>query len=370
MKRQIPYYSFEKINSDIREAFEEIFNAVMDSKWYILGKELESFENSFARYIRVKHAIGVGSGFDALRISLAALDLKENDEVILPSFTFIATLLAVIHSGAKPILVDVNPDTYVLDPQSLYPFINSRTKVIIPVHIYGYPCDMKEINAMANQKEIQVIEDYAQAVGSHIDGKKAGSFGFVNAASFYPTKTLGAIGDGGIITTNDEKIAHKCKTLRNYGFESKKQHKMIGYNSRLDELHAAFLSKKLQFLEKWIGERKSVALQYMEKLKDIPEIKLPDYSLDRSSAYHIFPIRSENRDQLRQYLQDQGICTLIHYEIPPHLQDSMKHLGYGEKSFPVTEEISKTQLSLPIYPGLSEDNIHFIAQKIQEFYIS
>ena len=247
MKRRIPYFSFKKINSDIQNEFELTFRSVMNSKWYILGKQLENFENIFARYLQVKYAIGVGSGLDALHISLAALELKEDDEVILPSFSFIATILSVIHAGAKPILVDVNPETYALDTKSIYPYLNSKTKVIIPVHMYGYPCDMEEINDIASRRGIYIIEDNAQAVGAEIDNQKTGSFGYVNAASFYPTKTLGAIGDGGIITTNNEQIANKCKSLRNYGLADKKHHQLIGYNSRLDELQAALLAKKMKF---------------------------------------------------------------------------------------------------------------------------
>jgi dTDP-4-amino-4,6-dideoxygalactose transaminase len=368
MKRRIPYFSFKKINSDIQNELERTFGTVLNSKWYILGKQLENFEKVFAQYLQVKHAIGVGSGLDALHISLRALKLKEDDEVILPSFTFIATILSVIHAGAKPVLIDVNPETYVLDPKSIYPYLNSKTKVIIPVHMYGYPCDMKEIRNIVSQRGIYIIEDNAQAVGAEIDGQKTGSFGNVNAASFYPTKTLGAIGDGGIITTNDEKIANKCKLLRNYGFADKKHHQMIGYNSRLDELQAALLAKKLKFLDHWIQDRKLIAQKYIEKLKHLSEIQLPKYSNDKSSSYHIFPIRSNKRDVLKKFLDDQGIDTMIHYEIPPHLQVSLKHLRYEIHSFPITEEICAQQLSLPIYPGLSDNDINFISRKIEEFH--
>jgi dTDP-4-amino-4,6-dideoxygalactose transaminase len=368
MKRRIPYFSFTKINSDIRQEFEESFRMVIDSKWYILGKQLEHFEILFSQYLQVKHAIGVGSGLDALQISLAALELKEEDEVILPSFSFIATLLSVIHAGAKPILIDVNPETFVLDPQTIYPYINSKTKVIIPVHMYGYPCDMKEMIDLASQEGIYILEDNAQGVGAEIAGQKTGSFGFINAASFYPTKTLGAAGDGGIITTNDQSIADKCRSLRNYGFIDKKHHHWMGYNSRLDELQAALLTEKLKFLNQWIEERKSIAQKYVEKLKHISEIKLPQYSANKSPSYHIFPIRSYQRDALKRYLDDQGIETMIHYEIPPHLQESMNHLGYNQNSFPVAKMISETQLSLPIYPGLSDNDIDFIVEKLQEFY--
>jgi dTDP-4-amino-4,6-dideoxygalactose transaminase len=370
MKRRIPYFSFKKTNSDIQNEFERTFRSVMNSKWYILGKQLENFENIFAQYLKVKYAIGVGSGLDALHISLAALELKEDDEVILPSFSFIATILSVIHTGAKPVLIDVNPETYVLDPKSIYPCLNSKTKVIIPVHMYGYPCDMEEINDIASREGIHIIEDNAQAVGAEIDSQKTGSFGYINAASFYPTKTLGAIGDGGIITTNDEQIANRCKSLRNYGLADKKHHQLIGYNSRLDELQAALLARKMKFLDQWIEERRSIAQKYIEQLKHISKIKLPQYTTNKSPSYHIFPIRSNKRDALKKYLDDRGIDTMIHYEIPPHLQESMKHLRYKVNSFPVTEEICATQLSLPIYPGLSDADINFISRNIEEFHKS
>jgi dTDP-4-amino-4,6-dideoxygalactose transaminase len=368
MKRRIPYFSFKKINSVILTDFECTFRNVLDSKWYILGKELEHFENSFARYLKVRHAIGVGSGLDALGIGLTAIGLKQDDEVILPSFSFIATILSVIHVGAKPVLVDVDPQTCVLNPHSIYPVIGPKTKVILPVHMYGYPCDMEEITKIADQNGIHIIEDNAQAVGAETNGRKTGSFGHINAASFYPTKPLGAIGDGGIITTNNEQMANKCRSLRNYGLLDKKHHHWIGYNSRLDELQAALLAIKLKYLDQWIEERRELAQKYMLRLKHIKEIKLPYYPPSKSPSFHIFPIRSDKRDALKKYLGGHNIDTMIHYEIPSHLQESMKYLGFKKGSFPVAEEICKTELSLPMYPGLSDDDIDFIADRIHDFF--
>ena len=370
MDCRIPFFSFEKINQDIQGDLETAFHSVIDSKWYILGNCLQSFENKFAQYINVKHAIGVGNGMDALRISLEALDLKPDDEIIIPSFTFIATLLAVIHSGAKPVLADVNPDNCVLDADSINRSITLKTKVILPVHLYGYPCNMKEIKEMAASLDIYVIEDYAQSVGAEVGGLKTGSFGQINATSFYPTKTLGALGDGGMITTNNGFLADRCRKLRNYGFEDKIHHKLIGYNSRLDELQAALLTSKMKYLDKWIDERKSIALNYLDKLNELPGLILPSYSEDTRPSYHIFPVRMKNRDALKEYLWDAGIGTMVHYSILPHLQDSMKHLGYGINSFPVAEEIARTELSLPIYPGLTDADIGYIASKIKEFFRS
>jgi len=367
MERKISYFSFEKVNSDIRDEIDKTFKSLIDSKWYILGNQLEAFENSFAEYVSVKHAIGVGNGFDALRISLGALNLNSDDEVILPSFTFIATLLAVIHAGAKPVLADVNPETYVMDSHSILPYLTSKSKVILPVHLYGYPCNMKEIMDLSIEKGIYVIEDYAQAVGAGIDGYKTGSFGHINAASFYPTKTLGAFGDGGIITTNDRKLAEKCRSLRNYGFNDKIHHQLIGLNSRLDELQAAFLATKISFLDQWVYERRKIAFKYIEKLSGIPGLKLPVYAKNTFPAYHIFPIRTVKRNALKKFLEAEGIGTMIHYEIPPHLQQSMKYLGYTKNSFPITEEIVSSQLSLPIYPGLTDAEINYITERIINF---
>jgi dTDP-4-amino-4,6-dideoxygalactose transaminase len=313
MERKIPYFSFEKVNSDIGDGLNKTFKSLINSKWYILGDQLEAFENSFAEYVNVKHAIGVGNGFDALRIALGALSLKADDEVILPGFTFIA------------------------------------------------------IMDLSAEKEIYVMEDYAQAVGAGIDGYKTGSFGHINAASFYPTKTLGAFGDGGIITTNDRKLAEKCRSLRNYGFKDKKHHMLIGFNSRLDELQAAFLATKISFLDRWINERRKIAFKYVEKLSDISGLTLPVFAKNTSPAYHIFPIRIKKRNALKKYLEAEGIGTMIHYEIPPHLQPSMKYLGYKQNSFPITEEIVSTELSLPIYPGLTDTDINYIAERIINF---
>lgn len=367
MSYEIPYYSFDKINSDTEEDLRLKFKKLLDSKWYILGRHLNDFEKEFAEYIGIEYAIGVGNGFDALRISLEALNLKKDDEVIIPSLTFIATLLAVIHAGAKPVLADVNPETFVMDHKSIESLIGPKTKAIIPVHLYGYPVDIREITNSNVGKEIAVIEDFAQSVGAEVDGKKTGSLGRINAASFYPTKTLGALGDGGIITTNDRKLAERCRSLRNYGFTDDRLHKEIGYNSRLDELQAAFLSSKIPWLDIWNNERRSIAEKYKENLTGIPGLKLPDYQGNILPVYHIFPLLCEKRDALQKHLKTAGIETMVHYRIPLHLQKSLRHLGYPKGSMPVSEKISDTELSLPIYPGLSDNRIGYICEMIYRF---
>ncbi len=367
MAYEIPYFSFDKINSDSGEDLSLAFREILDSKWYILGHHLDAFENRFAEYIGVDYAVGVGNGFDALRISLESLGLKKGDEVILPSLTFIATLLAVIHAGAKPVLADVNPRTFTMDYGSVESLISPRTKVIIPVHLYGNPVDVQGIIKHIKDRKIVILEDFAQSVGAEIKGRKTGSLGRVNAASFYPTKTLGALGDGGIITTNDKKIAERCRSLRNYGFTDDGKHKVIGYNSRLDEIQAAFLSAKIHWLDLWINERMSVADKYRDNLSGIPGLTLPQYQRSTLPAHHIFPVLCKNREALRKHLQAAGIETRVHYETPLHLEKSMRYLGYSKGSFPVAEQISQQELSLPIYPGLSDDKINFISETINRF---
>ena len=367
MAYKIPYFSFDKINSDTGGDLNLIFRELLDSKWYILGRNLNDFENEFAKYIGVKHAIGVGNGFDALKISLEALELKKDDEVILPSLTFVATLLAVIQAGARPVLADVNPETNVLDYSSIESLIGPKTKAIIPVHLYGYPCNIPEILKNTKEKGIVVVEDYAQSVGAEFEGKKTGSFGLINGSSFYPTKSIGALGDGGIITTDDKKLADKCRSLRNYGFTSDGQHKLIGHNSRLDELQAAFLSVKIPWLDIWNNERRSIAAKYIDNLSEIRGLRLPEHKINTLPVYHIFSILCEKRDALQEHLKDAGIETLVHYSTPLHLQQSMTYLGYSTGSMPIAEKISGMQLSLPIYPGLSDEKIDFVSEMIYRF---
>jgi dTDP-4-amino-4,6-dideoxygalactose transaminase len=367
MPFEIPYFSFDKINSDIKEELSLSFREILDSEWYILGRHLTDFENEFAQYIGVRYAIGVGNGFDALRISLEALSLKKDDEIILPSLTFIATLLAVIQAGGRPVLADVDPDTFIMDYRSIESLIGPKTKAIIPVHLYGFPVDVPEIIRQTCNKEIVVIEDFAQSVGAEIGGEKTGSLGLINAASFYPTKTLGALGDGGIITTNDRKLAQKCRSLRNYGFTEKGQHELIGYNSRLDEIQAAILSKKIPWLDIWNNERRSLAEKYKANLSCIPGLELPDYDRNVLPAHHIFPVLCKKREALKKHLSSVGIETLVHYRIPLHRHSSMLHLGYSKGSMPVAEKISDMELSLPIYPGLSDDKVNYICEMIESF---
>ena len=368
MLPMIPYFSFDKINDNVKEDVSEIIREIYNSKWYILGQHVKSFEKKFAEYIGVDYAIGVGNGYDALKISMMALGIGKGDEVIVPAHTFIATILPVIELKAKPILVDANPESNNLNAENLEKYINRKTKAIIPVHLYGNPCEIEEINNIAALHHIPIIEDYAQAVGASYNNKKTGSFGKINASSFYPIKTLGALGDGGIITTNDTELDLLCRKLRNYGFSSKYQHDIIGYNSRLDEIQAGILLKKLAWLDKWIAERRRIARQYTRKLQKTDQLTLITPSKNSNSSYHIFSIQCNSRNDLKTHLEKNGIETSIHYPIPIHLQKSMEFLKYKTGDFPVTEDIVNKQLSLPIYPGLSEDSIDRICDQINLFY--
>lgn len=366
--KPIPFLLFHKMHNSIRDEMLEAFLKVYDSHWYILGKQVENFENEYARYSNVKFCVGVGNGLDAIIIALKALNIGKGDSVIVPSNTYIATWLAVSYVGAEIIPVEPNEKTYNINPSLIEQSIKSNTKAIIPVHLYGQICEMDKIMQIAKKHNLYVIEDNAQAQGTYYKDKMSGSFGHINATSFYPGKNLGALGDAGAITTNDEILYLKAKTIRNYGSQKKYFNEVKGINSRLDELQSAFLSVKLKYLNEWNKERNIIAQWYIELLKDVPEIILPYIHPDCTSNFHLFVIRTEKRDQLQQYLNQHQIGTLIHYPIPPHLQNAYKDLGYKKGDFPIAEKIADTCLSLPIYPGLSKDDVEYICLTIKKFF--
>ena len=341
---------------------------MLESGWYIHGHFLEKFERQFADYQSVNYAIGVGSGLDALKISLASLGIGKGDEVIIPSHTFFATALSVISSGAKPILCDANPDSFNIDPLLAEKLISPKTKAIIPVHLYGNPADMPAIIKMAAGKRIHVIEDNAQSVGTVQNGIKTGSMGIINASSFYPAKNLGAYGDGGIISTNDRNLAEFCRKFRNYGASGKYEFEYAGLNSRLDELQAAFLTVKLKHLEKWLMAKRIIAEKYLNNLSDHQSIKLPQSANANLSTWHIYPILCERRDELLNHLREKGIETLVHYPIPIYRQKVLKDYKIDPMQFPVTETVAAKELSLPIYPGLSDAEVDEISETIIDFY--
>jgi dTDP-4-amino-4,6-dideoxygalactose transaminase len=367
-QKNIPFLSFEKMHSTIRIEIKKAFDEVYDSYWYILGKNVEKFEKEYANYSNVKFCAGVGNGLDAIIIALKTLNIGKGDSVIVPSNTYIATWLAVSYVGAEIIPVEPDEKTYNINPDLIESAIKSNTKAIIPVHLYGQICEMGKIMEVAKKHNLFVIEDNAQAQGTFYKNKISGSFGHINATSFYPGKNLGALGDAGAITTNDEHLYIKAKTIRNYGSQKKYYNEVKGINSRLDELQAAFLSVKLKYLDEWNKERNKIAQWYFEALKDVSEIILPYIHPDCTSNFHLFVIRTKKRDELQDYLNKKNIGTLIHYPIPPHLQDAYKELGYKKGNFPIAEEIANTCLSLPMYPGLSESDVEYISTTIKNFF--
>lgn len=365
---KIPFLSFDYTNDQIKAEMIKEFNDLFDSKWYILGSKVQKFEQEYASFNKTNYAIGVSNGLDALFLCLKALGIQEGDEVIVPSNTYIATLLAISYVGAKPILVEPRIDTYNLNPQLIEASITARTKAIMPVHLYGQCCEMEAILEIAKKHGLYVIEDNAQAHNATYKGLLTGSFGNINATSFYPGKNLGALGDAGAITTNDEALAEKVRMLRNYGSKKKYYHEVIGHNMRLDEMQAGFLSVKLKYLKQWIAERQKIAATYDELLKGIEDLILPVTAKDATHVYHLYVIRTSKRNELQNYLEQQGIGTLIHYPVPPHLQKAYKHLGYTVGSFPLAEKFADTCLSLPIWPGMSHTHVERASDIIRSFF--
>jgi dTDP-4-amino-4,6-dideoxygalactose transaminase len=341
--------------------------SVYDKNSFVLGNELLAFEEQFAEYNQSRFAIGVGNGLDALTIALKSLKLTPMDEVVVPAHTYIATWLAVTRAGAR--IVPVEPDeTMNIDPAKIEQAITSKTQVILPVHLYGQACDMSEIEPIASKYKLKIVEDNAQAIGSRWNGKPTGSFGVVNAVSFFPTKNLGAIGDGGAITTSDETIANFVRTYRSYGFEEKNYASVLGANSRLDEMQAAVLRVKLKKLSDWTACRQQLAKQYESMLQNVGDIKLPPVKPGATHVYHLFVIQTLHRDKLRQFLGEHGIETMIHYPLPPHLQKAYSHLNFKPDDFPIAEKLSETILSLPLYPGMPDGDIEYVCEMIRSFF--
>lgn len=340
----IEYENLYKSNFSLFGDYTQSFQDFLQSGWFILGKQVESFEEEFANYIGSKHCIGVASGLDAMILALDALELEKDSEVIVPSNTYIATIMAVIRAGLKPVLVEPDIHTYNIDPQKIREKITSKTRAILVVHLYGKACDMGEIQKIAQEHQLFLLEDCAQAHDAKFQDKQVGTFG-IGCFSFYPTKNLGALGDGGAITTNDEELACKLKALRNYGSHKKYVNKYLGYNSRLDEIQASFLRKKLALLPKITEHKRELASLYLQGISQEKYI-LPQTHQDFFDVYHIFNIRCNKRDKLKEYLLSQGVASEIHYPIPPHKQEAMRGILQGE--YPISEEIHNTTLSLPI----------------------
>lgn len=363
---RIPFVSFLPMENELKPELKEAFNRVLSRSWYINGAEDEAFEKAFAKYCGISFCVGTGNGLDALMLILKALDIGLGDEVIVPSNTYIATALAVTYVGATPIFVEPDINTYNIDPKLIESAITKNTKAIMPVHLYGQACDMDPIMAIARKHNLRVVEDCAQAHGALYKGRKVGTFGDAAGFSFYPGKNLGALGDAGAVVTDNRELANKVRALGDYGSDYKYHHIYKGNNSRLDELQAAFLLTKLPHLDRMNEERRRIATMYTEGIKN-DKVILPYINPDCIPVWHIFAIRCTERDLLEKHLNDRGISTNKHYPIPMHMQECYKDLAYTQGDLPKAEEISATELSIPMYYGMTDEEVKYIIDCINEF---
>ncbi len=362
----IPFLDLQAAYLELQAELDAAYRRVMASGWFILGPELEAFEEEFSRYCGSGFCVGVGNGLEALHLILRAYGIGPGDEVIVPGNTYIATWLAVSYAGARPVPVEPHEETANLDPDRIAAAITPRTRAIIAVHLYGQPADMDTIMALAEQHDLKVIEDAAQAHGARYRGKRTGNLGHAAGFSFYPGKNLGAMGDGGAVVTADAGLASKIAVLRNYGSRSKYHNEEKGFNSRLDELQAAFLRVKLRHLDEWNERRAALASHYLAGLNGAT-VTLPATPSWAASAWHLFVVRSAQRDALQRFLQEQGIATLIHYPVPPHLQPAYRELGMAAGTLPVTERLHGEVLSLPIGPHLQVDQADTVVNAVLQF---
>ncbi len=360
---KVPFLDFVGPYEELKAELDEAYFRFMRSAWYILGREVEAFEQEFADYCGAQHCVGVGNGLEALHLILRGYGIGAGDEVIVPSNTYIATWLAVSYTGATPVPVEPDPETFNLDPARIEAAITARTKAIMPVHLYGQPADMDPIMELARQRGLKVIEDNAQAQGARYKGRRTGSLGDAAGNSFYPGKNLGALGDAGAVTTNDAALADRIRTLRNYGSKKKYYNECKGYNSRLDELQAALLRVKLKKLDEWNERRRAVAVRYRAGLDGASGLALPFVPVWAEPVWHLFVVRHPNRDGLQQALTEAGIGTLIHYPVPPHLSGAYADGKWAPGAFPVAEAAANTVLSLPMGPHLREDQATLVVEK-------
>ncbi len=356
---------FNDLNSqylEIKQEINEAVQSVLDSGWYILGPKLEKFETEFARYIGTKHCVGVASGTEAIALSLLALDIGKGDEVITTNVTAFPTIVGIVQSGAKPVVVDVFADSGLLDYNKIQEKINRRTKAIVPVHLYGQSCDMNKIIQIAEHNHLHVVEDCAQSTGTIFEEKKSGTSGICGAFSFYPTKNLGAFGDGGAVVTNSDDIRRKLIMLRNYGQSTRYYHEEYGINSRLDEIQAAILLTKLQYVDRWNEKRIKAAQFYQKRLKTVECLKVHSYGMPN---YHLFVIKSKKRDQLLEFLKTNEVQTLIHYPVPINCQKAFEN--QKDEKLPVSVAFTNEILSLPLYPDIEESALTKIVDLINGF---
>lgn len=363
----VPFFDLKEQITEHHAELNAAMSSVIERGDFILGRAVSEFEAAFAEYCGVKHAIGISSGLDALAIALEGYGVGAGDEVILPANTFIATALAVSMVGATPVLVDIDPQYWHLDVDATKAAVTKKTKAILPVHLYGQPVDMSRISAIANERGIKVIEDACQAHGAYYNNRRCGGLGDAACFSFYPSKNLGAFGDGGMITTNDDDLAARCKQLRNYGSTKKYFHDSIGYNRRLDTLQAAVLNVKLPHLDRWNKHRVVMADFYTSHLSKLSAVQIPTVRQGCTHNYHLFIIAVEKRDTLQAHLTNMGIGTGIHYPVPIHLQNAYLNLGHTRNSFPVTEKYADQILSLPMWPEMNESHVTETCEAIARF---
>lgn len=357
----IPFMDLDAAHAEMRPELDAAVQRTVDSGWYLLGKELERFEADFAAYCGTAHCVGVASGLSAIELALRGLGVGPDDEVIVPAFTWVASWLGVSGVGATPVGVDADPDTWSIDPARIEAAVGPRTKAILPVHLRGEPCDDQAIATIAERHGLVVVEDAAQAHGARARGRRVGSFGDAAAFSFYPSKNLGALGDGGAITTDDAELADQLRLLRNYGTRNRYEIEIAGVNSRLAEIQAAVLAAKLPHLDDWNARRARLAAVYDEILIAAPGVRLPHSPAWAESAWHLYVVALEDRDAVRAALADEGVETLVHYPVMPHLSPAYAELGLTRGSFPVAEGLADTVLSLPLYPQLSEETCARVA---------
>lgn len=364
----IPLIDLKAQHEVIKEEIMDAIKEVIESGSFILGQNVKALEKEIAEFTNTKYGIGVGNGTDGLQLILEAYGIGEGDEVITTPFTFFATAEAISQTKAVPVFVDIDKDSYNIDVNKIEEKITNKTKAIIPVHIFGQPADMDKILEIGKHYKIIVIEDACQAIGADYKGKKIGSLGNAACFSFYPTKNLGGIGDGGMIVTNDELVAERIKMLRFHGQRKKYYSEILGHNSRLDEVHAAILRIKLKYLKEWNEKRSQFAYRYTKKLKDFP-LKTPIELANIYSVYHLYVALAEERDELVKYLHCNGIACGIYYPVPLHLQKAYKSLNYNKGDFPISEYVSKRAIALPLYPEMTEEIQDYIIEKIKDFYL-
>ena len=362
----IPLVDLTAQYHSMKDEIDAAISTILESGHFILGPAVSNFEESIASYLGVEHAIGLASGTDALVLALRALDIGAGDEVIIPAYTFFATAGTVISVGAKPVFVDIDPLSYEIDVAQVKDRITPRTKAIIPVHLYGHPVDMDAIQELAHAHGLRVIEDNAQAFGALYRGRKTGSIGDIGCLSFFPTKNLGAYGDGGMVVTNDTALAERMRMLRTHGWKKKYYSEEVGYNSRLDSLQAAILHAKLPHVDSWNQKRRELAARYTEKLASL-DVTAPVECEWGRHVYHLYIIRSDRRDELQAFLKQRGIASEVYYPLPPHLAAPCRKLGYKDGDFPHAERASRETLALPLYPELTIEQQDKVIVGVREF---